>query len=88
MGRIKCGGGDGGEPARSPSGRDYPLGNHDILFKQTRSLVKTQRMKCLGFGGIISAFTMIPIVNFFVMPVAVAGATAFYVDTFKGTNTK
>jgi len=67
---------------------DYPLGNHDILFKQTRSLVKTQRIKCLGFGGIISAFTMIPIVNFFVMPVAVAGATAFYVDTFKGTNTK
>lgn len=61
---------------------DYPLGNHNILFKQTRTLVKSQRIKCLGFGGLVSAFTMIPIVNFFVMPVAVAGATAFFVDTF------
>lgn len=65
---------------------DYPLGNHDILFKQTRNLVKTQRMKCLSFGGTISAFTMIPVVNFFVMPVAVAGATAFYVDVFNDSN--
>ena len=27
MGRINCGGGDGGEPVRSPLSRDYPLGH-------------------------------------------------------------
>lgn len=26
MGRIECGGGDGGDPARGPPRRDYPLG--------------------------------------------------------------
>lgn len=60
---------------------DYPLGNHNILFKQTRALVKQQRTKCLSFGSLVSAFTMVPIVNFFVMPIAVAGATAFFVDS-------
>ena len=62
---------------------DYPLGNHNILFKQTRTLVKQQRAKCLSFGALISAFTMIPIINFIVMPIAVAGATAFFVDSIK-----
>ncbi len=65
---------------------DYPLGNHNILFKQTRKLMKSQRSKCLSFGGLVSACTMIPVVNFIVMPVAVAGATAFYVDSIKLEN--
>jgi CysZ protein len=60
---------------------DYPLGNHGILFKQTRELAKRQRTRCLSFGALASAFTMIPVLNFIVMPVAVAGATAFYVDS-------
>ena len=61
---------------------DYPLGNHNILFKKTRSLVKQQRAACLSFGAITSAFTLIPFVNFFVMPIAVAGATLLYIDKF------
>jgi len=60
---------------------DYPLGNHGILFKQTRELAKQKRVRCLSFGALISAFTMIPILNFIIMPVAVAGATSFYVDS-------
>ena len=63
---------------------DYPLGNHGILFKQTRSLAKQQRIRCLSFGALVSVFTMIPVLNFIVMPVAVAGATAFYVDSMPG----
>ncbi len=61
---------------------DYPFSNHNILFKKTRSLVKEQRTSCLSFGAIVSAFTLIPIVNFFVMPIAVAGATLLYIDKF------
>lgn len=62
---------------------DYPLGNHGVLFKQTRILVKQKRKRCLSFGSLVSAFTMIPVLNFIVMPVAVAGATAFYVDSLQ-----
>lgn len=65
---------------------DYPLGNHNILFKQTRALVKTQRTRCLSFGALVSTLTMMPVVNFIVMPVAVAGATAFFVDAIKLDN--
>ena len=61
---------------------DYPLGNRGILFKQTRMLVKQQRVRCLSFGALVSAFTMIPILNFIVMPVAIAGATALFVNSF------
>ncbi|MDW3096410.1 MAG: sulfate transporter CysZ [Gammaproteobacteria bacterium] len=60
---------------------DYPLGNHGIFFKQTRVLAKQQRARCLSFGALVSVFTMIPVLNFIVMPVAVAGATALYVDS-------
>ena len=64
---------------------DYPLGNHGVLFKQTRELAKQNRARCLSFGAIVSAFTMIPVLNFIVMPVAVAGATALYVDSMSST---
>jgi CysZ protein len=60
---------------------DYPLANHGIMFKQTRGLAKQQRTRCLSFGALVSAFTMIPVLNFIIMPVAVAGATALYVDS-------
>ena len=61
---------------------DYPLGNHNVLFKETRSLVKQRKARCLGFGAGVSGFTLIPFLNFIAMPTAVAGATALYVDTF------
>ncbi len=60
---------------------DYPLGNNAIFFKQTRALAKQQRARCLSFGALVSTFTMIPVLNFIVMPVAVAGATALFVDS-------
>ena len=61
---------------------DYPFGNHNILFKETRSLVKKRKTRCFGFGAAVSGFTLIPFINFIAMPAAVAGATALYVDTF------
>ncbi|MEM8844342.1 MAG: sulfate transporter CysZ [Pseudomonadota bacterium] len=61
---------------------DYPFGNHNILFKDTRAKVKQRKTRCLGFGTAVSGFTLIPFLNFIAMPAAVAGATALYVDTF------
>jgi CysZ protein len=62
---------------------DYPMGNHQIKFPQQRALLRQKRSLALGFGGATLAATMIPFVNFLVIPAAVAGATALYVENYK-----
>jgi CysZ protein len=61
---------------------DYPLGNHDLTFQQQKDLLKTRRGLTLGFGGGVMVLTTIPLINFIVMPLATAGATAMYVEQF------
>lgn len=67
---------------------DYPMGNHGIQFKQQREIIRGDRFGALGFGATTMVLTMIPVVNFFVMPVAVAGATAFYLERVAGRRGK
>ena len=55
---------------------DYPLANRGLVFTQVRAHARERKLMMLGFGGTITLVTMIPLVNFLVMPVAVAGATA------------
>jgi CysZ protein len=62
---------------------DYPMGNHQMKFPEQREKLKTQRTLTLGFGLATLAVTMIPVVNFFVIPAAVAGATALYLEKIK-----
>lgn len=62
---------------------DYPLGNHGMGFVQIRNKLGEKKMLSLGFGGAVMLGTMIPLFNFLVMPVAVAGATAMRVEQFK-----
>jgi len=62
---------------------DYPMGNHAIRFPHQRLTLKGNRMFALGYGTGVTIATMIPIVNFVVMPAAVAGATAMWVDHWK-----
>jgi CysZ protein len=62
---------------------DYPMGNHNILFPQQRQILKKKRSLALGFGLATLGATMIPIVNFVVIPAAVAGATALYLERIK-----
>lgn len=62
---------------------DYPMGNHQIKFPQQRALLKQKRAMSLGFGIATLVATMIPIINFLVIPAAVAGATALYHDQLK-----
>ena len=54
---------------------DYPLGNHDIVFAEQRKILASNRQLAFGFGTAVMLLTLIPVVNFIVMPVAVAGAT-------------
>lgn len=65
---------------------DCPLGNHGQPFPAARRLLQTRRRLALGFGGAITALTLIPVLNFIAMPVGVAAATALYLDHFTGAN--
>ncbi len=65
---------------------DYPMGNHNLLFSRQRKLLGKRRIRSLSFGSIINLLTIIPIINFFAMPMAVCGATAYWVDSLKQQN--
>lgn len=61
---------------------DYPMGNYGLTFTRIRNNLRDKRMLNLGFGGMVVIATMIPIVNFLVMPIAVAGATLLWVEEY------
>lgn len=54
---------------------DYPLANRGHFFEQVKTYNRQNRMRSLGLGTAVFLMTSIPVVNFFAMPVAVAGAT-------------
>lgn len=62
---------------------DYPMANHQIKFSQQRQILRKNRGLALGFGLATLGATMIPFVNFLVIPAAVAGATALYLEQLK-----
>ena len=67
---------------------DYPMGNHDIVFDEQKRLLRERRGIALGFGGTVMIMTSIPILNFFAMPVSVAGATLLWVEQFQSAHAK
>ena len=62
---------------------DYPMGNHGIPFNEQRRLIRRQGFLNLGFGAATLVATSIPILNFFTLPAAVAGATALWVENMR-----
>lgn len=62
---------------------EYPMENHRIRFKQVRQTLKSKRILGLGFGASVMMAMLIPVVNLLVMPAAVAGATAMWVEQYK-----
>ena len=54
---------------------DYPLANRGMFFEDIKSYNRKNRMRSLGLGSAIFILTSIPVINFFAMPVAIAGAT-------------
>lgn len=61
---------------------DYPMGNHELSFNQQKKTLKQKRSLALGFGLGTLVITSIPLINFFAIPIAVAGATALWVEQF------
>ena len=62
---------------------DYPMGHHNLLFAEQRRILRKNRMLSLGFGITVMGMTLIPVVNFITMPVAVCGATALWVERLR-----
>ena len=59
---------------------DYPMANNGIGFAELRRRLYARRFLSLGFGGAAMAALAVPVLNFFVIPCAVAGATAMWVE--------
>ena len=63
---------------------DYPMANHGIGFAGQRRRLRGRRLLGLGFGGAVMAALAVPVLNFLVIPCAVAGATAMWVEQLDG----
>ena len=63
---------------------DYPMGNNGLKFSEMRARLRRRRVLGLGFGAATAGLTMVPVLNFIVMPSAVAGATAMWVKELSG----
>lgn len=62
---------------------DYPFDNHKIDFIKMRNALTRHRTMNFTFGSLVSACTLIPIVNLVIMPVAVCGATAMWIKEYR-----
>ncbi len=65
---------------------DYPFDNHRVNFSVMRHTLRKDRLLHFQFGGMVSLFTLIPIVNLTIMAAAVCGATAIWVDRYRETS--
>jgi len=63
--------------------KDYPFDNHKISFAEMKKSLREHRGLSYSFGISVAIFAMIPIVNLIIMPVAICGATALWVDHYR-----
>jgi len=61
----------------------YPMENHGLYLKEIRKLAAKRRLLCFSFGLSVMCMTMIPLINFLVMPASVAGATTMWIRHWK-----
>lgn len=61
---------------------DYPMENDQIKLETMKKIMKGKFTLCLGFGCAVLLFTLIPFINFIIVPVAVAGGTLLYVRSY------
>lgn len=61
---------------------DYPMDNNKVSFPQMKQLMKARRVTSIGFGGLVQLGMLVPVLNLFLMPAAVVGATIFWVEEY------
>ncbi|MFO7808970.1 sulfate transporter CysZ [Guyparkeria sp.] len=62
---------------------DNAAGNHGLSFAEQRRRLRQRPSLTLGFGSLMTLMTMVPVANFFAMPVGVCGATRMWVEGFE-----
>ena len=62
---------------------DYAYDNHKVPFDTMRKQLRADLVGSYGFGMTVAVASMVPFLNLLVMPIAVCGATALWVDRFK-----
>jgi len=62
----------------------FPIQNNRQTFAQVRSFARSNRMRAMGFGLAILLATLVPFVNFIVIPAGVAGATLLWLESKTG----
>lgn len=65
---------------------DYPMSNHGLVFGDVRQFARNRKPAAFGFGAAVALVSAVPVLNFVVMPIAVAGATALWVEHFLDAN--
>ena len=67
---------------------DFHLANQGYRWDAERRLLGRYRWNAFGFGAAAAGATLVPLVNFLVMPAAVAGATAMWVEILQDRRDK
>jgi CysZ protein len=62
---------------------DYVADNNQQDFTKLRASLRQRPVNSIGFGAIVSLSLMIPVLNFIMIPVAVAGATVLWLNIEK-----
>ncbi len=58
----------------------YPMENAGILFAEQKKLLSSIKLGAMSFGGLAALGLTIPMLNIFVAPAAVIGATIYFND--------
>lgn len=61
---------------------DYPMSQQNLEFTKQRGMLKQRKILSYSFGTAVNIATLIPVANFLVMPAAVAGATALWLEKY------
>jgi len=59
---------------------DYPMDNHRYSLAQVKQQLRREPLTSMGFGAAAMLGSMVPILNFLIMPAAVCGATIYWVE--------
>jgi CysZ protein len=62
---------------------DYPMDNHRLPFREVRSACAAHRMASMSFGASVAFASGIPVLNLFLIPAGVTGATLFWCENLR-----
>ena len=63
--------------------KDYAFDNHKVPFDDMKVELASNKGLSYSFGITAAVFSMVPFVNLVIMPVAICGATALWVDHYR-----